>query len=142
MSSGVPDFTCRVSPVPSAPPPAVTTEPNALNSTLASDRPMALDIIRVSRMPEAPTRVPAMISRLLLSVKPEAATARPVNEFSSEISTGTSAPPMGSTKMTPSTSDSTAVTIISGTLSVTMRGHGQGRRWPRPTRPLTTCWPG
>ena len=41
MSSGVPVFTCRVSPVPSAPAPAVTTEPKALNSTLASDRPMA-----------------------------------------------------------------------------------------------------
>ena len=58
-------------------------------------------------MPEAPTRVPATISRLLSSTKPDAATARPVNEFSSEISTGTSAPPMGSTKITPSTSDST-----------------------------------
>ncbi len=32
---------------------------------------------------------------------PLAATASPVNEFSSEMSTGTSAPPMGSTKMTP-----------------------------------------
>ena len=72
---------------------------------LASDRPMALLIIRVSRMPEAPTRVPAMISRLLSSVKPEAATARPVKELSSEMSTGTSAPPMGRTKMTPRTSD-------------------------------------
>ncbi len=95
MSSGVPVLTVRVSPEPSAPPVAVTTEPKALNSTLASDRPIALLIIRVSRMPDAPTRVPAMISRLLLRVKPEAATASPVNEFSSEMSTGTSAPPIG-----------------------------------------------
>ena len=58
-------------------------------------------------MPEAPTSVPATISRSLSSTKPDAATARPVNEFSSEISTGTSAPPMGSTKITPSTSAST-----------------------------------
>ncbi len=49
-------------------------------------------------MPEAPTRVPATIRRLLSSTKPEAATARPVNEFSNEIRTGTSAPPMGNTK--------------------------------------------
>ena len=41
------------------------------------------------------------------STKPDAATARPVKELSSEISTGTSAPPMGSTKITPSTRAST-----------------------------------
>ena len=36
----------------------------------------------------------------------------------SEISTGTSAPPMGRTKMTPRTSDSTAVMTIKVTLPV------------------------
>ena len=55
-------------------------------------------------MPEAPTSVPATMRRSLSSTNPDAATARPVNEFNSEMSTGTSAPPMGSTKMTPSTS--------------------------------------
>ena len=138
MSSAVPDLTCRVSPVPSAPAPAVTTDPNALKSTLVNDRPMALDIIRVRRMPDAPTRVPAMIRRLLLSVKPDAATARPVNEFSSEMSTGTSAPPIGSTKMMPSTSDSTAVAIISATLSVTIVATAR-TTIPTPTRPLMIC---
>ena len=141
MSSGVPDLTVRVSPVPSAPPVAVTTEPNALNSTLASDRPMALDIIRVSRMPEAPTSVPAMISRLLLRVNPEAATARPVKEFSSEISTGTSAPPMGSTKITPSTRESSAVATNRGTLAVTTVATASPTM-ARPTMALITCWAG
>ncbi len=64
---------------------------------------MAELIKRVRMMPEAPTSVPATISRSLSSTKPEAATARPVNEFSSEMRTGTSAPPMGSTKITPRT---------------------------------------
>ncbi len=64
---------------------------------------MALLMRRVSKMPEAPTRVPAMISRFEPRVKPEAATASPVKELSSEMSTGTSAPPMGSTKATPRT---------------------------------------
>ena len=86
------------------------TEPNALKRMLGSERPMALLISRVRMMPEAPTRVPATISRSLSSTKPDAATARPVNEFSSEIRTGTSAPPMGSTKITPSTSASTRMT--------------------------------
>ena len=71
---------------------------------------MALLIRRVKMMPEAPTRVPATISSALSSTNPDAATASPVNEFSSEMSTGTSAPPMGSTKITPSTSASTRMT--------------------------------
>ena len=104
MSSAVPVRTGRLV-SPSAPPVAVTTEPNALNKMLGSERPMAELIIRVSRMPEAPTRVPATIRRLESSVKPDAATASPVNEFSSEISTGTSAPPIGRTKITPSSSE-------------------------------------
>ena len=79
------------------------TEPKALKRMLGSERPMAELMSRVRMMPEAPTRVPATMSRLLSSTKPEAATARPVKEFSSEMSTGTSAPPMGSTKITPST---------------------------------------
>ena len=64
-------------------------------------RPIAALISRVSSMPEAPTRVPATMSRFESSVKPDAATARPVKELSSEISTGTSAPPIGRTKATP-----------------------------------------
>ena len=86
------------------------TEPNALKRMFGSERPMALLMSRVKMMPDAPTRVPATISRLESSTKPEAATARPVNEFKSEISTGTSAPPIGSTKITPSARASTKMT--------------------------------
>ena len=64
---------------------------------------MALLMSRVSKMPDAPTRVPATIKRFDPSVKPDAATARPVKELSSEINTGTSAPPMGRTKAMPRT---------------------------------------
>ena len=80
---------------------AVTTEPNALNRMFGSERPIAWLIIRVSRVPDAPTSVPATMSRSEPIVKPDAATASPVNELSSEMRTGTSAPPIGSTKATP-----------------------------------------
>ena len=62
---------------------------------------MAFDISCVRSVPEAPTSVPAMISALLDSTKPVAAAARPVKELSSEITTGMSAPPIGSTAATP-----------------------------------------
>ena len=48
--------------------------------------------------------MPATIRTLFSSSKPVAATARPVNAFSSEITTGMSAPPIGSTKSTPKSS--------------------------------------
>jgi hypothetical protein len=70
---------------------------------------MAFDIICVSRVPEAPTSVPAMIRALLERTKPVAAAARPVNEFSSEITTGMSAPPIGSTAATPIRSAITSI---------------------------------
>ena len=62
MSSAVPVRTDRPA-SPSSPPVAVITEPKALKRMLGSERPMAVLIIRVSRMPEAPTSVPATISR-------------------------------------------------------------------------------
>ena len=62
----------------------------------------------VSSVPDAPTSAPLMISTLLPSTKPVDAAARPVNELSSEITTGMSAPPIGSTNSMPSTSDATS----------------------------------
>ncbi len=108
---------------------------------LGRERPIAWLIIRVSRIPEAPTRVPATISRLLSSVKPDAATARPVNELSSEIRTGTSAPPIGSTKMTPSTRDRTRTIHSTGVDAVTRTVRTRARM-ASPTMALMTCWPG
>ncbi len=92
-------------------------------------------------MPEAPTSVPATISRLLSSTKPDAATARPVNELSSEISTGTSAPPMGSTKMTPSTSASARMSQTQMMLPVTS-ARTMHTPMAAATSPLISCWPG
>ena len=87
MSSAVPERTER--PVASSvAPEAVTTEPKALKRMFGSERPIAELIMRVRSMPEAPTRVPATMRRWLLRVKPEAATATPVTEFSSAESWG------------------------------------------------------
>ena len=57
-------------------------------------------------MPEAPTSIPATISTVESSTNPVAEAARPVNAFRSEITTGMSAPPIGSTKRIPKRSAS------------------------------------
>ena len=53
-------------------------------------------------MPDAPTIMPATISAGLFSAMPVAAADSPVNAFSSEMTTGMSAPPIGSTTALPS----------------------------------------
>ena len=75
------------------------------------------------------------------STKPDAATARPVNEFSSEIRTGTSAPPMGRTKMTPSTRESTRMIQTKAMFPVTSARMIM-TPMATPTSALITCWPG
>ena len=84
---------------------------SAPNIVLITERPIARAIKMVSRVPDAPTRMPAISSRVLPSRKPEAATVMPVNALSSEMTMGTSAPPTGSTSRTPSP----APTIASST---------------------------
>jgi hypothetical protein len=51
--------------------------PKPENSTLASERFIALHMICVRMMPEAPTSAPATIRTLLLTAKPAAQAARP-----------------------------------------------------------------
>ena len=80
---------------------------------------MALHMSWVRMAPDAPTRVPAMRSAKLPSTKPVAATAMPVYEFSSDTTTGMSAPPIGITSWTPSTSDRSTNSRKSGTLAET-----------------------
>ena len=106
---------------------------------MARERPIAWLIKVVSNVPEAPTSVPATIRAKLLSTKPVAATERPVKALSSEITTGISAPPIGRTKATPSTSARRS----NGTKKM---GCDATARFAtaRPTiaiamRPLTTC---
>ena len=73
---------------------------------------MASAISLVKIPPEAPTSAPAMIMAQLPMTKPAIATAVPVNAFSSEMTTGISAPPIGITIETPKISEAT-ITIVS-----------------------------
>ena len=66
---------------------------------LASERFIASAISLVRIPPDAPTSAPATISAQFPMTNPAIATAVPVNAFSSEITTGMSAPPIGSTIM-------------------------------------------
>ena len=74
----------------------------------------AMTLVRIA--PDAPTRAPAMIRTGLFSTKPAIATAVPVNELSSEMTTGMSAPPMGSVMVTPNTSAAARIAAITATL--------------------------
>ena len=65
---------------------------------------MALAMSWVSKVPAAPTTVPAMIMAALSSTKPSKPTARPVSALYSEITTGMSAPPIGNVIATPRSS--------------------------------------
>ncbi len=85
------------------PAPACTL-PKAPKRTLPIERFIARPISSVSSVPDAPTSAPLTISTFDCSSKPVAAAARPVKAFRSEITTGMSAPPIGSTKRTPKTS--------------------------------------
>ena len=59
------------------------------------------EVNRIS--PEAPTRLPATIKTLLFMMKPVNAAAIPDSELSKLTTTGMSAPPIGRTRMIPST---------------------------------------
>ncbi len=74
-------------------------------------------------------------------MKPDAATASPVKAFSSEISTGTSAPPIGSTKAMPSTK-ARASSTHSRTVEPLTRMVTISTSATAPMIPLMTCWPG
>jgi hypothetical protein len=117
MSSALAERTVRSPAAPSARAtlPAV---PNAPNTMLASDRFIALPIIWVSRLPDAPTSVPEMMSTLFERTKPVDAVARPVNAFRSEITTGMSAPPMAITICTPRMSETITTATRSAWLSL------------------------
>ena len=60
--------------------------------------------------PEKPSSVPAMISTLFESTNPVAAAASPAYEFSSDITTGMSAEPIGITSRTPNTNARPSIT--------------------------------
>ena len=68
---------------------------------LPIERFIAVAIAVVRMVPEEPTSVPATIRTMLSSAIPAAAAESPVKAFSSEMTTGMSAPPIGSTKRFP-----------------------------------------
>ena len=71
----------------------------------------AIRFVRIE--PDAPTSMPPTISAVLSSAMPAAAADRPVNAFSSEITTGMSAPPIGSTTMFPRIAAETRIAMKS-----------------------------
>jgi len=95
---------------------------NAPNKVPNNERPIASAIKRVKIVPDAPTNVPAMISNVESKTYPLAATVKPVKALSNEITIGTSAPPTGSTKSTPNSSDRPAK-ISSGVVPSELTTH-------------------
>ena len=85
----------------------------------------AMSLVRMP--PEAPTRAPAMISTGLPMTKPAIAAAVPVNELSSEMTTGMSAPPMGSTMVTPKSEPGEDDGTEDGHARQGVEGHDTGR---------------
>ena len=100
---------------------AVSPVPNPPTMMLVSDRFIASAISLVRMLPEAPTSAPATISAQFPMTNPAIATAVPVNAFSSEITTGMSAPPIGSTIITPNPSDASTRMSMAGRLAVVNR---------------------
>ncbi len=96
------------SPAPLAP--STAPPPPKPPATIAGiERFMATAMRFVRIEPEAPTIIPATISAGLFSAIPVAAAERPVKAFSSEITTGMSAPPIGSTTALPSSAAQTSM---------------------------------
>ena len=81
--------------------PAPGFAPKEPINTFIRLRFIARHIKMVSTVPAAPTRIPPVSIALLLYKNPALAAATPVKEFSREITTGISAPPIGRTKKTP-----------------------------------------
>jgi hypothetical protein len=82
-----------------------------------------------------------MIRALLEITNPAVAPARPENELSREMTTGMSAPPMGSTARIPMTS-AIPPRIQKPTASPEVSVQIAAPTAPRVRTPLTTCWPG
>ena len=74
---------------------------NAPNITFTSDLFIPLHIICVRINPDAPTNAPLIIKALFINTNPVAAAATPEYEFSNDITTGISAPPIGMVKVIP-----------------------------------------
>src|SRR5207237_1318180 len=97
---------------------ALSPVPNPPRMMLVSDRFIASAMSLVRMLPDAPTSAPATISAQLAMTNPAIATAVPVNALSSEMTTGMSAPPIGSTIITPNPSEASTTMSSAGRLAV------------------------
>ena len=99
----------------------------------------AMSLVRIA--PDAPTSAPAMIRTGLLITKPAIATAVPVNEFSSEMTTGMSAPPIGSVIVTPKIRAAARMTSITARFGVPVTNRNSDATSVMPASASVTSWP-
>jgi len=83
------------------PSPTASLSPKAPNITLDNGLFMALHMASVKMVPAEPTNIPPVSITMFPYKNPPNAAAKPVNEFNKDITTGISAPPIGSTNNTP-----------------------------------------
>ena len=117
------------------------TWPNAPKRTFVIERFIACPIFIVSKVPDAPTSMPLTISTLFSSSKPVAAAARPVKALRSEITTGMSAPPIGSTNRTPKTNAPPTSAHSSHSCWTPATSAIPAAAQARKSAALTNCWP-
>ena len=124
---------------PSSPPPvrAGPPAPSPPKKTLPIERFMASAIWRVRIEPEAPTSMPPTISAVLSSARPAAAAESPVKALSVEITTGMSAPPIGSTASTPSAPAASRISQNSSSFSLPAAMTTASATAATASRPLT-----
>ena len=107
-----------------------------------TERFIAFAISSVSRVPEAPTSMPATMRTVFESTKPVAEAARPVAALSSEMTTGMSAPPIGSTNSTPKRTASATSSHSTHWSSTPAMSAIPSPTAPRKTAALKMFWPG
>jgi hypothetical protein len=94
----------------SAAPELACTWPNAPKSTFVNDRFIARHMMTDRMKPDDPSSAPAVMRTLFSSANPIATAASPAYAFSSEMTVGMSAPPIGMIISTPKVSESTTIT--------------------------------
>ncbi len=100
----------------------------------------AMSVVRI--VPDAPTIMPPTIRATLSSAMPAAAAESPVRAFSREMTTGMSAPPMGSTTMLPSTAAATRIRMNRPSLSEPAAMATAAPTATVSRARFTSCWPG
>ncbi len=95
----------------------------------------------MSSVPDAPTSIPLTISTFECRTNPVAAAASPVNAFRSEITTGMSAPPIGSTNTTPNSAATRIAAARSQKLTDAIAAAPSAIE-PRKSTAFPICWPG